>query len=82
MEACNETKRWNNRVQKLWFCFNEFWHTTNIDIPVLKSEAYGHKSYNLPIPFGTPASIYSEKTTSCQGSCNGFIMEINSPFCL
>ncbi len=55
---------------------------SNIDIPVLKSEAFGHKSYNLPIPFSTPASIYSEKTTSCQGSCNGFVMEINSPFCL
>ena len=54
--------------------------SANIDMPVFKSEAFGHRSYNLPIPFGTLASIYSEKTTSCQGSCNGFIMEINSPF--
>ena len=52
----------------------------NINLPVFKSNAFGHQSYNLPIPFGTPATLYSEKTTSCQGLCSGFILEVNSPF--
>ena len=52
----------------------------SINIPVFKSNVFGHQSYNLPIPFGTPASLYSEKTTSCQGTCSSFILEVDSPF--
>jgi muramoyltetrapeptide carboxypeptidase LdcA involved in peptidoglycan recycling len=51
-----------------------------INLPVFKSNAFGHQSYNLPIPFGTSASLYSEKVSSCQGICNGFILEVKSPF--
>lgn len=51
-----------------------------VNLPVYRSSAFGHQSYNLPIPFGTPSSLYSEKTTSCQGTCSGFILEVNSPF--
>lgn len=52
----------------------------SLNVPVFKSEAFGHRSYNLPIPFGTPAMLYSEKLINCQGTCNGFILETISPF--
>ncbi len=57
----NVTKRVETRSLDL--VIRDF--AASMTIPVFKSEAFGHRSYNLPIPFGTAASLYSEKTTGC-----------------